>query len=77
MMGISVLLLIVNLAFGTMKYGAANWVSIGGFTLQPSELVKIVFIYVGAATLDELQQRKNLMIFMGFSVFCLAVLPDG
>ena len=74
MMGISVLLLIVNLAFGTMKYGAANWVSIGGFTLQPSELVKIVFIYVGAATLDELQQRKNLMIFMGFSVFCLGCL---
>ena len=74
MMGISVLLLIINLAFGQMKYGASNWVSIGGFSIQPSELVKIVFIYVGAATLDELQQRKNLMIFMGFSVFCLGCL---
>ena len=74
MMGISVLLLIINLAFGTMKYGASNWVSIGGMSIQPSELVKIVFIYVGAATLDELQQRKNLLIFMGFSVFCLGCL---
>ncbi len=74
MMGISVLLLIVNLAFGTSKFGASNWVTIGGFTIQPSELVKIVFIYVGAATLDELQQKKNLMIFMGFSVFCLGCL---
>ena len=74
MMGISVLLLIINLAFGTMKYGASNWVSIGGMSIQPSELVKIVFIYVGAATLDELQQRKNLLIFMAFSVFCLGCL---
>lgn len=40
MMGISVLLLIINLAFGTMKYGASNWVSIGGMSIQPSELVK-------------------------------------
>ena len=67
MVGISVLLLIINLAFGTTKYGASNWVSIGGMSIQPSELVKIVFIYVGAATLDELQQQKNLLIFMGFS----------
>ena len=74
LMAVSVLLLLVNLVFGTTKYGAANWVSIGGFTIQPSELVKIVFIYVGAATLDELQQRKNLMLFMLFSVFCLGCL---
>lgn len=44
LMAVSVLLLLVNLVFGTTKYGAANWVSIGGFTIQPSELVKIVFI---------------------------------
>lgn len=74
LMAISVLLLMVNLIFGTTKFGAANWVRIGGFTIQPSELVKIVFIYVGAATLDELQQRKNLTIFMLFSVFCLGCL---
>lgn len=74
LMGISVLLLLINLVFGTTKFGAANWVSIGGFTIQPSELVKIVFIYVGAATLDELQQRKNLTIFMLFSIFCLGCL---
>ena len=73
-MGVSVFLLIINLALGTIKYGAQNWVQIGGFSFQPSELVKIVFVYVGAATLDELQQKKNLTIFMGFSVFCLGCL---
>lgn len=73
-MGLSVILLMINLIFGTVKNGSANWVEIGGFSIQPSELVKIVFIYVGAATLDELQQKKNLTIFMGFSVFCLGCL---
>lgn len=74
LMGASVLLLLINLLLGTVRYGAQNWVEIGGFSFQPSELVKIVFVYVGAATLDELQQRKNLTIFMGFSVFCLGCL---
>ncbi|MFR8072394.1 MAG: FHA domain-containing protein, partial [Anaerovoracaceae bacterium] len=54
LMGASVLLLLINLLLGTVRYGAQNWVEIGGFSFQPSELVKIVFVYVGAATLDEL-----------------------
>ncbi|MGI6766828.1 MAG: FtsW/RodA/SpoVE family cell cycle protein [Lentihominibacter sp.] len=74
LIGASMLLLIINLIFGAVKHGAQNWVTIGGFSFQPSELVKIVFIYVGAASLDELQQKKNLYVFMGFSVFCLGSL---
>ena len=74
LMGISAFLLIINLLFGTVQNGARNWIEIASFSLQPSELVKIVFIYVGAATLDELQQKKNLTIFMAFSVFCLGCL---
>ena len=72
--GVSVLLLIANLAIGTVAFGSQNWISIGGFTFQPSEIVKIVFIFVGAASLNELQQRRNLLIFMGFSIFCLGCL---
>ena len=72
--GISVVLLILNLAIGSVINGSQNWIQLGGFSFQPSEIVKIVFIFVGAASLDELQQRKNLMIFMGFSVFCLGCL---
>lgn len=74
LIGISVFLLLLNLVIGTVTYGSRNWIVIGGFSLQPSELVKIVFVFVGAATLDELQQKKNLTIFMGFSVFCLGCL---
>ena len=74
LMGISVVLLIINITMGTVVNGSQNWIHIGGFSLQPSEMVKIVFIFVGAASLDELQQRKNMLVFMGFSFFCLGCL---
>lgn len=67
-------LLIINLVFGTLKYGAANWVMIGGISFQPSELVKIAFIWIGAATLDELFKKRNLTVFMIFSGFCFGCL---
>lgn len=67
-------LLLVNLVFGTVQYGAANWIYIGGISVQPSELVKIVFIIIGAASLDELFQMKNLTLFVVFSLVCLGSL---
>ena len=74
LLGISGLLLLINVLFGEVTNGAQNWIHIGGMSFQPSELVKIVFIYVGAATLDELQEKRSLYLFMGFSVFCLGCL---
>ncbi|MBR3756325.1 MAG: FtsW/RodA/SpoVE family cell cycle protein [Firmicutes bacterium] len=72
-------LLIFNLVFATVRYGAANWVEIGGFTFQPSEIVKLAFIWVGAASLNDLLDKKNSLIFMIFSGFCfccLAIMGD-
>ncbi|MEG0661843.1 MAG: FtsW/RodA/SpoVE family cell cycle protein, partial [Anaerovoracaceae bacterium] len=74
LMLLSVALLLFNLIFGSSQFGAVNWVSLGGYNLQPSELVKIAFIFIGSATLDELYEKKNLTMFMGFSVFCLGCL---
>ena len=70
----SIGLFILNLALATTTYGAKNWISIAGFTFQPSELVKVAFIWVGAATLDELFRKKNLYQYMAFSLFCFACL---
>ncbi len=70
----SVVLFALNLALASTTFGARNWLSIGGFTFQPSELVKVAFIWVGAATLDELFRKKNLYMFMLFSLFCFACL---
>ena len=67
-------LLLFNLIFGQTKNGAKNWISIAGVSLQPSELVKIAFIFIGAATLDILLTKKNLAYFIGFSGVCIGSL---
>lgn len=67
-------LLAVNLVFGSVQHGAANWINIGGISVQPSEMVKVGFIFVGAATLDQLQTKKNLLGFIVFSALCVGAL---
>ena len=74
LIGVSVILLILNLLLGTIKYGAANWITIGGFSFQPSELVKLAFICVGAGTLEELYQKNSTIMYAAFSLFCLGCL---
>ncbi len=54
--------------------GAYNWLSFNGFTIQPSEFVKIAFIFVGAATLDKLLTTKNIYMYIAFSMACIGVL---
>ena len=66
--------LALNVVLGETRNGAANWVSIAGFTLQPSEFVKVAYIYVGAATLDRLFVRRNLFGFIAFSAVCVGAL---
>ena len=71
---VAVGLLAVNIVFGATIFGAKNWLNIAGFSLQPSEFVKIVYIYAGAATMDRLYRGKNLFIFIGFSALCVGAL---
>ncbi len=70
----AVLLLGINLVFGRVTNGSANWVHIGPVTVQPSEFVKIAFIFVGASTLDRLQTKQNLLEFIIFSAICVGAL---
>ena len=75
----SVGLLAVTFVFARVTYGAANWISIGGVSVQPSEFVKVAFIFVGAAALDKLQTKRNFIEFIVFSAICvgaLAVMGD-
>ena len=67
-------LLAVNLAAGQTSYGASNWLSVGGITLQPSEFVKMAYVYVGAASLDRLFRLRNLFGFIAFSAVCVGAL---
>lgn len=61
-------LLIVVLLFGKEYYGAKNWLVIGGISLQPSELAKVCFVYVGASTIDRLMKKRNIILFIFYTV---------
>ena len=71
--------LALNVALGVRANGASNWLDVGMFRLQPSEFVKLAYIYVGATSLDRLYRRRNLFLFIGFSavvVGALALMGD-
>ena len=70
----AIALLLVNLIIAKTTNGARNWITIGGITLQPSEFVKIAFIFVGAATLEKIQTSKNIIAFIVFSMACVGSL---
>ena len=74
-----VLLLLVTLVFGKEYHGAKNWLVIGSMSIQPSELSKVCFVFVGASTLDRLVNRRNLILFIiytGLICVCLAIMND-
>ena len=71
---LALLLLLVNIVIARATNGARNWITIGGVTFQPSELVKVAFIFVGAATLEKIQTSKNIFAFIGFSLACVGSL---
>ncbi len=67
-------LLAVNLIFGKTRNGSQNWIFIGGYSIQPSEFVKIAFIFFGTSTIKGIQTTKNLSWFVLFSVICMGAL---
>lgn len=77
--GASLALLVFNLVFGVEQYGAKNWIYIGGVSFQPSELVKLCFIFVGASSLHRIMTKRNMFLFIGYSAvicLCLVLMND-
>ena len=72
--GLAIGFLALTLLTSEEIWGARNWLIIAGQSLQPSEFVKIAYIYAGAATLDRLFRRRNLLLFIAFSAVCVATL---
>ena len=72
-------LLVVTLLFGKTYYGARNWLTIGPLSIQPSELTKVCFVFVGASAMDRIMTKRNLTLFIAYSVVlcgCLAIMND-
>ncbi|MBE6927589.1 MAG: FHA domain-containing protein [Ruminococcaceae bacterium] len=74
-----ILLLLINLVIGQEINGARNWIAIGPMSFQPSEIVKLCFILVGASTMDRVVSKRNVLSFLIYSVLmcgCLALMKD-
>lgn len=60
---------------GTSQNGATNWISLGhGIALQPSEFVKILFVFFMAAMLTKTPDFKRLLITTVFAACHVMIL---
>ncbi|QXM07359.1 FtsW/RodA/SpoVE family cell cycle protein [Crassaminicella indica] len=62
--GLSLILFLSTLIFGTRIKGATNWIKIGGFSFQPAEIIKILFIFFLGAYYSNKEKIWNLYIFL-------------
>jgi cell division protein FtsW len=73
-LGLTILLLIAVLFFGSNTKGATRWLSIGGFTLQPSEFAKTFFIILNAFILQKYYFHKwHIRYGISMGLFLLIV----
>ncbi len=70
----SVLILAANLALAQTINGTLNWIDLGFFSIQPSELVKVTFIFVGAVSLEKLLSQTSLTKYLIFCIGCIGAL---
>ena len=58
---IGMIFLALVFVIGEEKYGAKNWIIIGSFAMQPSEFVKIIYVFFVAALLARSARLKNVV----------------
>lgn len=66
-----ILCLIITLIFGNEIKGAKRWISVFGFTLQPSEFAKVIFVIFNAYLLDRFHREKFYIKYGISAAFCL------
>lgn len=79
MMAASVLLLFAVYFLGEQVAGARRWITLGPFTVQPSEFVKLAFVLALAFSLKEKHSLKNqwpLFAFAATSILAVVLQRD-
>ena len=68
-------MLMLPLLFGTEKYGAKNWITLGGMSLQPSEMVKLALLCVVSYLLAH-RRRAAAIVYAGACLLLLMLQKD-
>ncbi|MBP3371517.1 MAG: FtsW/RodA/SpoVE family cell cycle protein [Clostridia bacterium] len=75
----AIALLCLATFFGTESGGSRNWFSIGSFTFQPSEPVKVLLVLILAGELSKNRNIRKIIptgIFVGISMILLVLQKD-
>ncbi len=71
----SLILLYITAFFGSEINSSKNWLSIGSFSFQPSELCKVAFVFAGCTTLYiAISSKKIQWGFIIYSILCMGAL---
>ncbi len=70
----AICILVLNIALAKTTNGTLNWIEVAGVSIQPSEIVKIAFVFVGAASLEKLQLTKSITKYIIFAITCVGFL---
>ena len=67
-------LLVVTLLIAEEVNGAKSWLTLFGFTFQPSEVAKVFYIMALALPETKLTKKADLLLTTGFSAICVLLL---
>ncbi len=73
-LALSFILLLMPFFYGESSFGSLNWVSIGGFSFQPSELVKLTFVFYLATYFAKKVTMKRTFVSIGVSISLILIL---
>jgi len=69
---IGIVFLMLVFVIGVEKYGSRNWISVGGIAIQPSEFVKILYVFFMASLLST--KFKHIVIISAVAAVHVVIL---
>ena len=69
-----VVALVAVIIVGRVSYGAMLGFEVGGISIQPSELVKIIFVFFVAASLYRIRDFRNVVITTAIAALHVLIL---
>lgn len=73
-LGVSIVLLMSTLIFGREISGSKNWLTFGTISIQPSELVKIIYIIFLARYLQKRKEIRDIIIIGVITIGVVGIL---